>query len=109
MSLMLGQRQVISLSFTGNMPEGGGKIIFEEERMLLAFTGLCMGRSGDCAQFSVSIGSKDKEKRRLVAQLCHLDSNYAGGLPGYIRNAKKLLKDAQDGDTLNLQPLVLEQ
>lgn len=42
-------------------------------------------------------GVKDKEKRRFLAQLLHLDANYSGGLPEYIRNAKKLLRDAQDG------------
>ena len=42
-------------------------------------------------------GSKDEGKRQLVAKLSELDGNYPGGLPEYIRNSKKLLKDAQDG------------
>ena len=44
----------------------------------------------------------DKDKKRLLAQLAHLDANYSGGLPEYIRNAKKLLRDSQDGDTPSL-------
>jgi len=49
---------------------------------------------------------KDEDKKRFLAQLMHLDANYSGGLPEYIRNAKKLLRDAQDGETpLLLNPL----
>ena len=40
---------------------------------------------------------KDKEKKRLLAQLQHLDKNYVGGLPSYIKNARKLLEDSRDG------------
>lgn len=49
-----------------------------------------------------NLGSKDAEKKRLVAKLSELDANYPGGLPEYIRNSKKLLKDAQDGEISNL-------
>ena len=42
-------------------------------------------------------GIKDKDKKRLVAQLSELDANYTKGLPEYVRNSKRLLKDAQDG------------
>lgn len=57
----------------------------------------------DCGDQEILVaGTKDKEKKRLVAQLVHLDSNYAGGLPEYIRNSRKLLKDAQDGELIVL-------
>ena len=43
-------------------------------------------------------GTSDDDKRRLLSQLLHLDANYSdGGLPGYLRNAKKLLAAAQTG------------
>ena len=40
---------------------------------------------------------KDDEKRRLLDQLCHLDSSYAGGLIQYVQNARRLLKESQEG------------
>ncbi len=49
-------------------------------------------------------GEKDEDKKRFLAQVVHLNANYSGGLPGYIRNAKKLLRDAQDGEQSILNP-----
>lgn len=42
-------------------------------------------------------GERDEDKRRLLAQLRHLDASYAGGLPKYIQNARKLLRDSKEG------------
>lgn len=42
-------------------------------------------------------GERDDDKRRLLAQLRHLDASYAGGLVKYIQNARKLLKDSKEG------------
>ena len=42
-------------------------------------------------------GEKDDDKRRLLAQLQHLDGNYSGGLRAYLRNAKRLLEDSRLG------------
>ncbi len=42
-------------------------------------------------------GEKDDDKRRLLAQLAHLDGNYSGGLRAYLRNAKRLLEDSRLG------------
>ena len=36
-------------------------------------------------------------KRRLVAQLAHLDRSYAGGLVKYIQNARRLLLESKEG------------
>lgn len=43
------------------------------------------------------VGENDEQKKRLLEQLAHLDSNYPGGLITYIRNAKKLLEDSKLG------------
>ena len=48
----------------------------------------------------LSAGTKDAQKRRFLEQLRHLDGNYAGGLPHYMENAKRLLRDARDGNLL---------
>jgi hypothetical protein len=42
-------------------------------------------------------GDKDVDKRRLLAQLRHLDGNYSGGLRAYLRNSKRLLEDSRLG------------
>lgn len=42
-------------------------------------------------------GSSDDDKRRLLAQLAHLDASYAGGLAAYTANARRLLHDSQAG------------
>lgn len=42
-------------------------------------------------------GVQEDSKRQLLQQLQHLDANYNGGLSAYIKNAKKLLQDAQAG------------
>ena len=42
-------------------------------------------------------GEKDADKRRLLAQLRHLDGNYNGGLRAYLRNSKRLLEDSRLG------------
>lgn len=43
------------------------------------------------------LGEKDDDKRRLISQLKHLDKSYVGGLPQYIRNARKLLNESHKG------------
>ena len=43
-------------------------------------------------------GERDSDKQRLLEQLHHLDGNYAGGLAGYIQNAKRLLEDSRTGE-----------
>lgn len=47
----------------------------------------------------IIIGTKDDEKKAFLHQLKHLDGNYAGGLETYLTNAKRLLRDAQDGES----------
>lgn len=42
-------------------------------------------------------GERDQAKRRLLAQLRHLDKSYAGGLRKYIQNARQLLHDSKEG------------
>ena len=42
-------------------------------------------------------GERDDDKRRLLAQLTHLDASYAGGLCKYIQNARKLLRESKEG------------
>ena len=42
-------------------------------------------------------GEKDEDKRQALAQLHHLDKNYAGGLVKYIRNAQQLLRESKEG------------
>jgi hypothetical protein len=42
-------------------------------------------------------GERDEDKRRLLTQLAHLDSSYAGGLTQYVANARRLLADSQKG------------
>ena len=49
-------------------------------------------------------GEGDADKRRLLAQLQHLDANYAGGLCKYIQNARKLLHDSKEGDSAGAGP-----
>ena len=45
-----------------------------------------------------SPGTDDPDKRRLLAQLAHLHASYSdGGLPGYVRNAARLLADSAAG------------
>ena len=44
-----------------------------------------------------SPGQRDDDKRRLLVQLRHLDASYAGGLVGYVRNARRLLADSKQG------------
>ena len=49
-------------------------------------------------------GEGDNDKRRLLAQLQHLDANYAGGLCKYIQNARKLLRDSKEGESAGSGP-----
>ena len=49
-------------------------------------------------------GEGDADKRRLLAQLQHLDANYAGGLCKYIQNARKLLRDSKEGESAGPGP-----
>ena len=43
-------------------------------------------------------GTDDPLKRRLLAQLAHLHASYSdGGLPGYVRNARRLLAESAAG------------
>lgn len=42
-------------------------------------------------------GERDEDKERLVAQLRHLDSSYAGGLSQYIFNARRMLQESKEG------------
>lgn len=42
-------------------------------------------------------GQRDDDKARLLAQLRHLDSSYAGGLVQYVRNARRLLTESKEG------------
>lgn len=43
------------------------------------------------------LGDHDDDKRRMLDQLCHLDSSYAGGLIQYIGNARRLLHGSKEG------------
>lgn len=46
----------------------------------------------------------------MLEQLHHLDGNYAGGLAGYIQNAKRLLEDSRTGElAANQDPLLMSQ
>ena len=58
-----------------------------------------LGRDGQAHLFAgwPAAGEGDADKRRLLAQLRHLDANYAGGLCKYIQNARKLLHDSKEG------------
>ena len=47
--------------------------------------------------FWAPVGTNDAQKRRLVQQLTALDSACPQGLQAYLRNAKRLLQEAQDG------------
>ena len=42
-------------------------------------------------------GEKDEDKHRMVGQLVQLHKSYTDGLLGYLRNAKQLLLDSQEG------------
>lgn len=42
-------------------------------------------------------GDHDDDKRRLLDQLHHLDTSYAGGLVQYIQNARRLLQESKEG------------
>jgi len=44
-----------------------------------------------------AVGSRDSDKRRLMAQIATIDAGYPGGLCGYIHNAKQLLEDSRVG------------
>lgn len=43
------------------------------------------------------LGDHDDDKKRLLDQLHHLDSSYAGGLIQYIGNARQLLHESKEG------------
>ena len=53
--------------------------------------------SSSCLRRTFLLGKKDADKRRLLAQLRHLDGNYSGGLRAYLRNSKRLLEDSRLG------------
>ncbi|PSC70970.1 UDP-sugar pyrophosphorylase 1 [Micractinium conductrix] len=42
-------------------------------------------------------GTADADKQRMLAQLRHLDTSYAGGLRQYIQNARRLLHESKEG------------
>ena len=42
-------------------------------------------------------GTKDADKRRMIAHLTSLDSSYPGGIQAYIANAKALLQASKEG------------
>ena len=44
-----------------------------------------------------SPGASDADKRTLLEQLRRLDTNYSGGITGYIGNAKRLLEESRQG------------
>ena len=52
-------------------------------------------------------GAQEASKDQLLQQLQHLNANYNGGLEAYIRNARKLLQDAQAGASESLQALTV--
>ena len=43
------------------------------------------------------LGQEDDNKRRMLKHLLHLNASYAGGLPSYIVNARRLLHDSKQG------------
>ena len=54
-------------------------------------------------------GNGDREKRKLVQQLLHLNASYNGGLAAYIQNAKQLLEDSKEGDYACLITVVQQE
>ncbi|PRW45148.1 UDP-sugar pyrophosphorylase 1 [Chlorella sorokiniana] len=74
----------------------GNKEWMDEEDLKLVDALVAEGQAHLLADWPAP-GESDDGKRRLLAQLRHLDKSYAGGLVKYIRNARQLLKDSKEG------------
>ncbi|GFR50316.1 hypothetical protein Agub_g12510, partial [Astrephomene gubernaculifera] len=77
------------------MLKGNEALLSEQERALVSE--LLQLDQGHLFEGWPEPGTADSSKRQLVDQLVLLHRSYHGGLPAYVRNAKKLLQESREG------------